>query len=145
VAAIAVDRNEARTALYDAIIASVELAKTSYDWTTRNTKESDNKHKIARRQVVVIVTDGEDTVSTHTMEEAQEKLRKPDMPAYRTFFVAVKDHMEATGMKKLNELLGSSAHTKTHCTLISAANVKDIPTKFKRVKEQITDLAPVKK
>ncbi|RYY38128.1 VWA domain-containing protein [archaeon] len=132
-------RTSGGTAFRDVVVQSVVDVQSA---TARIKEECEAKGKRAdsayRKQVVVILTDGEDTRSRATVEEMLAKVRRPGVEGYKTFIVAV---AEARGSHDVVQLQTCSAAKPVE--VIDAADAANIPAAFTKLKEKLQKVTSI--
>jgi len=114
---------DGRTALYDAVISAI-----------RELREEKN------RRAIVVLTDGEDTSSNYSYEDAHKMAREAGIP---TYFIAYEGNAQARDLEKLRFLAnetGGFIATATHQNLMAKyeAIERDLRAQF-AIKYQVSD------
>jgi VWFA-related protein len=102
------------TAIYDGILAGLDRLQRA-------------KHT---RQVLIVVSDGDDNASTATMEEAVTKVRHSDATVYSVF---VRDRLIKGGNRGLMKRLAR----ETGGEIYEPRNVDDVPEAFEKISRDI--------
>ncbi|RYG45291.1 VWA domain-containing protein [archaeon] len=127
------------TALRDAVVQSVADVQSA---AARIKREREAKGKAAdsayRKQVVVILTDGEDCGSRTSTAEMLAAVRRPGVEAYKTFILAVAD---ARGTPDVAQLQACS--TTKSVEVIDAADAASIPAAFTKLKEKLQKVTSI--
>lgn len=126
---------DGRTRLWDALVYGAKITKESYDWGKRRAATKGKKW-VPHLQRLVVLTDGEDTASEATLEQAIEALdyrNKKDVPHTRIFIIAVGEAMHSEGLARL-------ASSLKHVEIIAAADAAAIGEAFKKVRRRMVEL-----